>query len=182
MSNKLGGWEIKISKNYPQKVASSLDKLDEFFGAKYDPMLYLGSQTISPSAGINHAVLCEQTIITGEDVKNAVIVIFNEKTNSMDVAIAEIRKIVESGGKLGGTDVEVTTEIPAEAQEALNSAKGNFLGSDIEPVAYLGKKMANGYVYKLLAKVSPVVPNPEVTLTIVTVHSMEKKIEFEAVL
>ena len=65
----LGGWEVKVSNNFPQKVASSLSSFNEqILGAEYVPISYLGSQVVN---GINHAVLAEQTLLTGRDPKNA---------------------------------------------------------------------------------------------------------------
>jgi hypothetical protein len=177
--SKFGGWEIKVSEGMPQKVASAMGKLDELLGAKYIPVLYLGSQVVN---GTNHAVLAEQTVITGEDSKNAVIVVVNEKPNSMDAAVVDIHRIVESGGKLGGTKIEMSTEIPAEAQEAFDKAREGFVGSNIKPIAYIGSKITKGIEYKLLVIVEPVVPNPVSSVAVLTVNSMDKKMTFEDVL
>ena len=68
MSFILGGWNIGVvTGGMPQKVATAFGKLaEQLIGCEYTPIAYLGSQQVN---GINHAVLAEQTVITGKDTK-----------------------------------------------------------------------------------------------------------------
>ena len=71
-----GGWSVNVEVGkMPQKVATAFSKLGDLVGASYTPIAYLGSQVVN---GINHAVLAEQTVLTGKDTKNIVVIIFNE--------------------------------------------------------------------------------------------------------
>jgi hypothetical protein len=175
----LGAWEVKVSTNFPQKVATGIAQLDEqLIGAEYDAVAYLGSQVVN---GTNHAVLAQQTILTGRDTKNAVVLVFNEKPKSMEVALASINTIVKGNNEPGGIDVNVTAEIPAEAKAALDAAlKGGFVGSKVEAFAYIGKQVTKGIDYIFACEVTPVTQNPVKTISLVKVHSIDNTLEFKA--
>lgn len=177
--NIFGGWEVKFSTSYPQKVATALGKLNEtLLGAEYKPIAYLGSQAVN---GINHAVLAEQTLIVGKDSKNAVVIVFNEQPGAMDLALVAIRTIVESGGALGGTTIDMTTDIPKEAMAAFEVAMVGFVGSKIEPVVYIGSQVTKGTNFIMIAEVTPVVPDATTSLAIITVNELDGSIKFESV-
>lgn len=174
----LGAWEVKVSTNFPQKVATGIAQLDEqLIGAEYDAVAYLGSQVVN---GTNHAVLAQQTILTGRDTKNAVVLVFNEKPKSMEVALASINTIVKGNNEPGGIDVNVTAEIPAEAKAALDAALKGFVGSKVEAFAYIGKQVTKGIDYIFACEVTPVTQNPVKTISLVKVHSIDNTLEFKA--
>ena len=173
---KFGKWEAKFSKNFPQKIASAVSGELNLVGATYEAFAYLGSQTVT---GVNHAVLAEQTVLCGKDVKNAVMLIFNEKSDSMDVSLTDIRRIVEAGGELGGPQVAVSLDVPAEAQKALDEALEGWVGTSIKPVAYLGQQVTKGTDFILLAEVTPVVPDATADLAIITVNGLDKRVRFD---
>lgn len=179
--SKFGGWNVDVPRDkFPQKIASAVSDFtgEPRFGAEYESKAYLGTQSVN---GTNHAILMEQTIFSGKDTVNAVVVTFNEKAGSMDVSLAGIRPIVESGGKLGGTKVTITDEIPQVVKDEFNTALNGFTGSTVKPFMYLGEKMAKGTEYKLLAEVTPSTLDATTHLSIVTVNTMEKKLYFENV-
>ena len=170
-----GNWDINVVLNkLPQKIATAFASLGEtILGAQYTPIAYLGSQQVN---GINHAVLAEQTIITGKDTKNIVLIIFNEKPEG--ASLVSIERIVESGEGFGGIVIDVKTEIPENAKAIFNESIGNFVGSSITPFALLATQMTKGMDYIFVATVTPVVPEAKPTVAIVTVNSLEKKISF----
>ena len=175
--SKLGGWKVQVSTSgAPQKIASAMNDI-KLLGATYSSLAYLGSQ---PANGTNHAVLALQTLTTGVDTKNIVVLVFNEKPEG--VTLAYIVPVVESGGAFGGTKVEPSVNIPAEAQEALDAAKAGFVGSNIKPFLFVGTKITKGTEYKFIAEVTPVVPNAEAQVFVVTANSMTKNLSFENVL
>ena len=179
--SKFGGWNVDVLRDkFPQKIATAVAEFEggEVLGAGYKAIAYLGTQEVN---GINHAVLMEQTIFSGADTVNAVVVVFNEKPNSKDVVVSDIRRIVEAGGKLGGTKVHMTTEIPQEVKDVFNTVINGFTGSTVKPFVYVGEKQVKGTDYKLIAEVKPVVPNAKTHLSIVTVNGMENTINFENV-
>ena len=178
--SKFGGWNVDVPRDkMPQKVATAVGNLNELFGAGYEFKAYLGEQEVN---GINRAVLCEQTVYSGKDTKNAVVVIFNEKPGVIDASLVDIHRIVEAGGPLGGTQVAITDQIPEEAKEAFEAAKAGFVGSNIVPFIFIGTKIVKGAEYKFLAEMSAVVPGAEKYLVLLTVNSLSKKMTFEPVL
>lgn len=178
--SKFGGWNAQFSTNYPQKIASAVSAFinEPRLGCEYKDIAYLGSQVVN---GTKHAVLMEQTIVVGRDVKNAVIVYFYEAPGSMDVALAGIETLVESGGELGGTKVDMSVEIPNDAKVAFEAAMVGFLGSTIVPVVYIGSKVVKGVEYKMIAEVTPVIPDAKTELALITVNGLEKTMQFEKV-
>jgi len=167
----LGSWDIKISKNMPEKVATAVGKLaDTLIGAEYTPILYLGSQVVN---GTNHAVLAEQLITTGKDTKNVVVIIFNEK--GMDCTLVNIERVVLGGGELGGVAINTTTDIPEDVKAAFETAKEGFVGANVEPVALLGTQVTKGTDYIFAAKVTPVVKEPSVKVGLVIANDMTGK-------
>ncbi len=96
---------------------------------------------------------------------------------SKDEASSDEEKI--SGGWTVPDSVEVTDEV----KTVLNKATKEMTGADYEPVAYLGSQVVAGTNYRILCKVSPVVPNAESTYAIVTVYeNLEGKAEITEVL
>lgn len=175
--SKLGNWEVKVSvSGMPQRVATAVSALSEqLIGAEYTPIAYLGSQVVN---GTNHAVLAQQLITTGKDTKNLVLLIFNEKGVS-DCTLVNIERVVEGGGEFGGTQIDVSTAVPEEAQKAFDETLAGFVGSRVEIIAYIGSKITKGTEYKFACTVTPVVPDAKPSVCIVTVNSMTKKLSFE---
>ena len=172
-----GAWNVNISiDSMPQKVATAVGKLSEqLIGAEYQPIAYLGSQVVN---GINHAVLAEQTILTGKDTKNVVVLIFNEKPNEMEATLVNIERVVESGAPLGGTKVDVTTSIPAEAMNAYSKCFEGYVGAKITPLALLATKVTKGTNYVFFAEMVPVYPDAKAQAMLITVNDMTKEVSF----
>lgn len=165
----VGSWNVKINTNgMPQKVATAIGALaEQLMGAEYEPIAYLGSQVVN---GTNHAVLAKQTILSGRDTTNVVVLIFNEKPNDMKATLVSIDRVVEGGAPLGGIHVDPKTEIPADAKEAWDTAFANFVGSKVEPVALLATQVVNGVNYIFAAEIAPLVPNAVSQVVLVTVN------------
>ena len=176
----VGSWKINVSTGaMPEKVATAVSALNEMVGAEYKPIAYLGSQVVN---GINHAVLCEQTVITGKDTKNVVVAIFNEKPEDLKLTLVAIERVVESGAPLGGIVVDATTDIPAEAKAAFDAQFEAFVGSKVEPFAYLGSQVVNGINYIFAATVTPVTQEPVVSAAIVIVNNTTGEVSFTDIL
>lgn len=173
----MGSWEINVIKGgMPEKIATAIGKLAEtLIGAEYEPIAYLGSQVVN---GTNHAVLAEQTLITGRDTKNIVVLIFNEKPGAMEADLVSIERIVEGGAPMGGIQIDAQTDIPAEAQKAWNEAFDGFVGSEVKPFALVGSQVVKGVNYMFAAEVKPVVPNAETKAMIVTINTMSGLMAF----
>ena len=165
----VGSWNVKIVTNgMPQKVATAFSALaEQLIGAEYEPIAYLGSQVVN---GTNHAVLAKQTILSGRDTTNVVVLIFNEKPNDMKATLVSIERVVEGGAPLGGIHIDPKTEIPADAKEAWDTAFVNFVGSKVEPAALLATQVVNGVNYIFVAEIAPLVPNAVSQVVLVTVN------------
>lgn len=172
-----GAWNVGINVGaMPQKVATAVGKMSEsLMGAEYEPICYLGSQVVN---GTNHAVLCEQTIITGRDTKNIVVVVFNEKPNEMELTLVRIDTIVEGGLPMGGTAIDVKTDIPDDAKAVWEDAFDGMVGSNVEPFALLGTQVVNGVNYIFGAVLTPVVANPMSKAVVVTINEKSGTVKF----
>ena len=179
---KLGGWNVNVSTSgMPQKIASVMGNgFLTVNSCEYKFIATLGTQQVN---GTNTAILAQQTVLTGKDVNNATVLVFNEKPGSMDVALVETRVIVESGGAFGGISVNMSTMIPEEADEAFKAALEGFTGSKIEPFAFIGTQVSKGVNYILAAKVTATALGASPDLAIVTVRPLlEPKLEFRRML
>ncbi len=169
----VGSWEVKVSTSgMPQKIAEAFGRLGDLVGAEYQFVAYLGSQLVN---GTNHAVLAEQTVITGKDVKNVALIILRETKEG--VTITNIERVIESGDELGGIKVDVTTDIPEEAQAAYDKTMEGHVGVSIKPFAFLATQVTEGTEYTFAAEISKVVRDPEpATVGLVTVNPMTKTV------
>ena len=176
----LNNWKIKISKEMPQKIATAMEELEgRILGAEYQEIVYLGSQQVN---GINHAVLAEQTVLTGRDTRNIVVLIFNEKPYEREATLIGIERVLEGGMPFGGTNIEVLTELPDEVKNVWNAAFDGFVGSDVEPIALLGTKPTNGYHYFFAASMKPVAPNAETMAVLVVIDPKNERISMKHLL
>lgn len=185
LGSKLGSYTIHVVPNkLPQKVASAFDELfGEMVGAQYGLIAYLGSKVVS---GTNHAILATQTMITGNDVHNVVLIVLNEKDDKF--SIVEITNILSDSGKLGGVQVAPTTDIPEEAMEVFNKNFDGFLGSKVVPFALLGTQVVNGAKYIFAAETEMVVSPKAMEkgnygkVVMIGVYSNYDKIEFSDII
>lgn len=172
----VGSWEVFVTDKMPQKVASAFNGLD-LIGAEYEFIAYLGSQQVN---GVNHAVLAKQTVVTGKDTDNIVLMIFNEK--GMDCTLVNIERLVEGGPALGGMNIDVTMDIPDDALNAFNSMLADRVGANINPFALLGTKVTKGVNYLFAATLEPVVQNPVAEVVLVMVNAMTREMRIVNVL
>jgi len=170
-----GGWTVDVNVGgAPQKVASFMTELaDTKLGAQYKDIAYIGSQLAN---GENHALLAEQTVVTGRDTKNVVLCVINERPEGL--SLVGIDRLVESGAPMGGTVVDVKTEIPAEAMDVWNKAFEGFTGSKVVPFALLGTQLVNGTNWIFAVEMATVTPDPVKKVAIVTINDKEKTVHF----
>lgn len=179
----LGSWEINVNTNgMPQKVATAFGKLSEnLMGAEYEIIAYLGSQVVN---GTNHAVLAKQTILTGRDTENIVVLIFNEKPSDMEATLVSIERVVEGGGKMGGVHLSDNPgfEIPTDAMADWQKVFNGYVGANVEPFAFLGSQVVNGVNQIFAATVTPVYPDAKTQACIVIVNASTKDVIFKNIL
>ena len=177
----VGTWKIDVAVGgMPQKLATAFGKLSEsLVGASYTPIAYLGSQQVN---GVNHAVLAEQTLITANENKNIVVIIFNEKPGSMDdPTLVNIERVVEGGDGFGGTQIDVETEINKTAQGLFDKAFGGFVGSVVTPFALLGTQVVRGTNFIFACESTPVLADNDEDfkkVAIVTINDIDDNVTF----
>ncbi|MBQ9010297.1 MAG: hypothetical protein IJ088_13365 [Clostridia bacterium] len=177
---KLNSWKISLHAEMPQKIATAMAELgDRMLGTEYRAISYLGSQEVN---GTNHAVLAEQTVLTGRDTRNVVILIFNEKPNEMTATLVGIERVVEGGMPLGGTNIEILTDLPEAVRNVWAAAFDGFVGSEVTPIALLATRPANGYLYIFAAIVTPIAPNAEQYAAIVIIDPRNERISMKSLL
>ncbi len=177
----VGNWEIKVSTSgMPQVVASAMSALGEkLMGAEYECIAYLGEQPVN---GTNYAVLAKQTVVAGRDSENVVVLIFNKKPNMPEATLVGIERVVESGAALGGTKIDVTTDISDDLMNMWKEAFEGWLGMRITPFAFLGTQVTKGTGYMFAAEVVPVVREPKNEAVIVTINPMTKEVHMKDLL
>lgn len=146
-----GGYEIKVSTHsLPQRVASGFNKAFEgFTGATYECIAYLGSKVVH---GINHALLCKQTLTLEKDVNSLVLVILNEKPGDVKgehFAVVDIQTLLSDGGGqlVGGYQINPITDIPENIKKVFDDHFNGFLGASNTPFALVATQVVNGMAY-----------------------------------
>lgn len=174
-----GAWDINVNTHsLPQKVASAMSVLEtQLIGTEYKAIAYLGTQIVN---GTNHAVLAEQTVLTGKDSKNIVILVFNEKPDNKEATLVSIDRILEGGLPLGGTNIDVRDDenIPKEVMEIWTDACHHCLGSRMIPIALLGTKVTNGTNYIFVATVDSQLPESRAELALIAVNDLTRRMSF----
>lgn len=171
-----GSWNIDVSiGSMPEKVATAVSELDNLAGAEYKPIAYLGSQVVN---GTNHAVLAEQILVCGKDVKNVVLLIFHETKEG--VTLSNIERVIEDGAGCGGVEVnvEVAGEINKTAQQVFDETFAGFVGSKVTPIALLGTQVVRGIDYIFACEVTPAVPDGVSKVSIVRINDLDNQVSF----
>ncbi len=76
----------------------------------------------------------------------------------------------ESFHLVGGWETPNSPKVPDEIKEKLDKALEGLAGADYEAVAYLGSQLVAGRNYKLLCRITPVVPDAVDHFAIVTLY------------
>ena len=83
----------------------------------------------------------------------------------------------------GGWETPASPKVPEEIKEKLDKALEELVGADYEAVAYLGSQLVAGRNYKLLCRITPVVPDAVDHFAIVTLYEdLEGKVEITEIL
>ena len=168
-----GGWNVvENHAEVPQDLKDAIESLNQAgIGFKVEPVAVLATQVV---AGVNYSVVCK---VTEEGEKPsiyfvlAVVYIGVDGTFSMQAAQGLPGAEEVTPGLAGGwTVAENPNEIPEDAKNALNKALDGFVGSDVQPVLYLGSQVVAGRNHCFLCQLTPVVLNPEPHFAVVTVY------------
>lgn len=89
-----GGWKLAPMSpcDLPQNVATGFTQLfGDVEGATYTPVLYCGTQVVN---GVNHMIICRQTLVTLTEDEHLVKVIINESPNAEKWTLVLIDQII----------------------------------------------------------------------------------------
>lgn len=178
-------YDIKVNVHgMPQKVASGFQRVTEnLLGAKYEFVSYLGSKETN---GINHALLCKQTLIIKKDITSLVLMILNEKEDDVrgeSISIVEIETLISDTGLSGGYHIDPRTEIPNEIREVFDNSFKGFLGATNTPFALIATQVVNGMAYVFAVESDMIIsPNAVVkfngkSISLIKMYSNYNKVE-----
>lgn len=74
----------------PQKAASAWCAVEKLIGAKYVPLVYVGSQIVK---GVNYYFIAEQTLMTADKERSVVLLCVNESGGKYFVVPHSVTKI-----------------------------------------------------------------------------------------
>lgn len=166
-----GAWEINqrsVSVEENARVQTVIGKaLENLTGATYEAVAVLGTQLV---AGTNDCILCRVTPVVPDAVSQWALVYFYEDLDGN----AEITRIVDLMSSEDDPDGGWVCNpgdgaLEAEANAALEAALEMMEGADYEVIAVLGSQTVSGTNYRLLCRVTPVVPDAEGSFCMVTV-------------
>lgn len=86
------------------------------------------------------------------------------EVSTEETASADAEQIV------GGWTAAESPQVPGEVKELFEKATEKMLGAEYEPVAYMGSQVVAGTNYKLLCRITPVVPDAVPHYGIVTLY------------
>lgn len=76
----------------------------------------------------------------------------------------------QSAPIMGGYEPAASPVVTLRARNALDKALEGMVGADYTPVALIDTQVVAGTNYRILCKISPVIPEPQATYSIVTVY------------
>lgn len=178
-----GGWETNFeaaAQLTPEQKEAFEKATSELDGVDYEPVAVIGAQVVS---GMNYAYLCKATVVA-PDAKPAwnIAVIYEDLEGN--ASFTDAKEIDIADVKTADTDADATmtggwsvpdpaelTDLPADAQKALDAALEEYTGVDlISPVALLGTQVVAGMNYKVLFVGKPVIPEADNALYVATVY------------
>lgn len=155
---KLGGYTLAnhSAKQLPQSLATAVNLLfdgeGKMLGATYKPLWYLGSQIVN---GKNHALICEQTRITGNSSKRIVVVVINIPAGDIDGSKATIVEVIDDAELVEGTNLDL------HLKDLFKTALSSMLGMQYTPVMYVGSQVVKGINHYIVAEARIVRPDSD---------------------
>lgn len=147
-----GGYEIaNIPVNkLPQEVASAMGAVNStpLLGATYNPIWYVGKQTVN---GTNYLFIAEDIRSTKNKDKSIVGLVINVPPgeHAMQGAGAKIDRIIES------------EKLAPEIQTAFTTVEKNLIGVSFKPIMYIGKQVVRGVNHFLVCESKGIYPNAQ---------------------
>ena len=156
--NSDGGWENSTNYKLDDEAKAAFEKaVEKLDGVDYEAIALLGQQVV---AGTNYSILVRETVVVPDaEPTYSVITIYEDLEGNAEITDDKeiIGEQTADGFTANAGDVDMAKN--ADIQKKLDTALDGFVGSDIDPIAYLGSQVVAGTNYMILCKVTPVYPD-----------------------
>jgi len=172
LGSTLGGYEIIncSASKLPQDLASAIGIVNSkpLLGATYNPIWYVGKQTVN---GVNHLFIAEDIRTTKNKDKSIVGLVINipPGEGSIRGEGANIVKIIES------------EELNEEVRIAFETATKNLCGVGYKPVVYIGKKIVRGVNHYIVCEAKGIYPNAQPYAVVLCLNIFEGNVSVEGI-
>lgn len=173
--SSLGGWEVNsgslsVESNAAAKAA--FEKATERMeGYEYEPIALLGTQVV---AGTNYSILARGTAVVPDAIPSyEIITIYEDLEGNAEILGEKTLIGGETGEAVGAftvNDGEYDLSKNADVKAVFDKAFEMLDGSEYETIAYLGSQVVQGTNYLALVRITPVVPDAESEIALVTVY------------
>ena len=166
LGGEFGGYEIvnQPATQLPQDVASAVSAANSnpLLGATYNPLWYVGKQTVN---GVNHLFIAEGIRATKNKDKSIVGLVINVPPgeNSIKGEGAKVDRIIESA------------ELEPEIQAAFTTLEKSLIGVSYKPVVYIGKQIVKGENHYIVCEAKAIYPNAQPKAVVFVLNIFEGK-------
>ena len=166
LGGTFGGYEIVNipAMKLPQDIASAVGVVNSIplLGATYNPIWYVGKQTVN---GVNHLFIAEDIRATRSKDKSIVGLVINVPPGegSIKGEGAKIARIIES------------EELPEDVRLAFETVVKGLVGVGYKPVMYIGKQAVRGENHYIVCEALGIYPGAEPYAVVLCVNIFEGK-------
>lgn len=164
-----GGWENSTNYKLDDEAKAAFEKATKgLLGVDYEAIALLGKQVV---AGTNYSILVRETVVVPDaEPTISVITIYEDLEGNAE--ITDDKEIIgeQAAGGFTANAGDVDMAKNADIQKKLDTALDGFVGSDIEPIAYLGSQVVAGANYMVLCKSTPAYPDAIPEYELITVY------------
>lgn len=166
LGEAFGGYEIVNipASKLPQDVASAVTAVNSnpLLGATYNPIWYVGKQTVN---GVNHLFIAEDIRSTKNKDKSIVGLVINVPPgeNSIKGEGAKVDRIIEN------------EKLAPEIQAAFTTLEKELQGTSYKPVIYIGKQITRGENHYVVCEAKTIYPGAQPYAVIFAFNIFEGK-------
>ena len=166
LGETFGGYEIVNipTDKLPQDVASAVGAVNStpLLGATYNPLWYVGKQTVN---GVNYLFIAEDIRSTKNKDKSIVGLVINvpPSEGSIKGEGAKIVKVIE------------TEKLAEDVEIAFAEVTKSLVGVSYKPVMYIGKQIVRGENHFIVCESKVIYPNAQPQAVILGINIFEGK-------
>ncbi|MBQ7478890.1 MAG: hypothetical protein IJT01_08325 [Selenomonadaceae bacterium] len=166
LGGTFGGYEIVNlpATKLPQDVASAVGVVNStpLLGATYNPIWYVGKQTVN---GVNHIFVAEDIRATKNKDVSIVGLVINVPPgeNAFNGEGAKVVRIIES------------EELAPEVQAAFADAEKHLIGVSYKPVLYIGSQVVRGANHYIVCEAKGIYPGAQPYAAVICLNIFEGK-------